>query len=59
MERVILSSELMKSPSMSKMQARMAGKLVVVFVSFGIYGDTLMSLLEGTYSVLGKAMSTE
>lgn len=31
-----MSSELIRSPSMSKMQARTAGKLMV-FVSFGFY----------------------
>lgn len=55
------------------MQARTGGKLVAVFVSFGIDGTplmfttknarakdyTLMSLLEGTDSVSREAMSTE
>lgn len=31
-----MSSELMSSPSISKMQARIGGKLVAGFVSFGI-----------------------
>lgn len=39
-----MSSELMRSPSMSKIQARIAGKLVAVFVSFEIHGITLMSM---------------
>lgn len=34
MERVRTSSELMRSPSISKIHARIAGRLEVIFVSF-------------------------
>ena len=36
-----MSSELMRRPSMSKMQARTAGKLV--FVSFGFYRSRMLA----------------
>jgi hypothetical protein len=40
MHRVIMSLELVRSPSMSKMQARIAGKLMLATVSFGMHGTT-------------------
>ena len=50
MYRVIISSELIRSLSMSKMQARIAGKLVAVIVSFGIYDTTFMSTTNNAHA---------
>lgn len=50
MAKVIMSSELMRSPSMSKMQARIAGKLVAVSVSFGACGTTLIAMTNNAHA---------
>jgi len=44
-----MSSELMRSPSMSKMQARIVGKLIAVFVIFGVYGTALLSTTSNAH----------